>query len=112
MTPPAAGKRIVLTTFGWLGDFYPYLVLGQGLQARGHRVVLATSTTHQERVRLAGLEFHPVRPDLPSAAEAREVVRRAMDPRSGNDYLMRVMLMPTLGQQYEDLSAATRGRTC
>ena len=36
-------RRIVLTTFGSLGDLHPYIAVALGLQARGHEAVIATS---------------------------------------------------------------------
>ena len=40
-----ARRRIVLTTFGSLGDLYPYITIAQGLQARGHEAVDQLFTT-------------------------------------------------------------------
>jgi UDP:flavonoid glycosyltransferase YjiC (YdhE family) len=57
--------RIVLTSFGSFGDLNPYIGLGLALQARGHAPVLAVPPVYREMVTAAGLEFHPVRPDLP-----------------------------------------------
>ena len=42
--------RIVLTTFGSLGDLHPYLALGCGLAQRGHTVTVATSAGYRENV--------------------------------------------------------------
>jgi UDP:flavonoid glycosyltransferase YjiC (YdhE family) len=57
--------RIVLTTFGSLGDLHPYLAVGLGLLARGHEVIVATSGTYRARVEALGLGFRAVRPDAP-----------------------------------------------
>ena len=40
--------RIVLTTFGSLGDLHPYLAIALELKRRGHRPVIATSGVHRE----------------------------------------------------------------
>jgi hypothetical protein len=37
------GQKIVLTTFGSLGDLHPYIALALGLQARGHETIIATT---------------------------------------------------------------------
>jgi hypothetical protein len=36
-------RRIVLTTFGSLGDLHPYIAVALGLKTRGHEAVIATS---------------------------------------------------------------------
>jgi UDP:flavonoid glycosyltransferase YjiC (YdhE family) len=36
-------RRIVLTTFGSLGDLHPYIAVALGLKERGHEAIIATS---------------------------------------------------------------------
>ena len=43
--------RILITTFGSLGDLYPYLALGRELKQRGHGTLIATSAIHRANVR-------------------------------------------------------------
>ena len=65
-TKSRASKRrrwIVVTTWGTLGDLYPYIAIALGLQARGHEVVMATSQCYQQKIESLGLGFHAVRPD-------------------------------------------------
>src|SRR3954471_24918609 len=82
-------RRIVLTTFGSLGDLYPYVAVARGLQARGPEAVVATSRRYREGAEAAGVGFHPVRPDGPDLDADRAVMRRAMDPRRGSEYIVR-----------------------
>lgn len=103
------GKRIVLATFGSFGDLHPYIALGLGLKARGHTPVLATSEFYRAKVEGEGLGFHPVRPELPPESEARELVAKIMDPKGGQEFLLRKFLMPRIREQCEDLLAAARG---
>jgi UDP:flavonoid glycosyltransferase YjiC (YdhE family) len=56
--------RIVLTTFGTLGDLLPYLALGQALQARGHHVSIAASASLCDYASRSRLEAIPCYPDL------------------------------------------------
>lgn len=44
------GRRIVLTTFGFLGDLYPYIAVALGLQARGHQAIIATTRHYRLRI--------------------------------------------------------------
>lgn len=104
-----AGKRIVLATWGSFGDLHPFIALGLGLKARGHEVVLATTGFYREKVEGEGLLFHPIRPEMAPEAEAPALLRRAMDPKSGSEVVVREMLMPHVRDQYADLLAVTRG---
>ena len=95
--------RIVLTTIGTLGDLHPYLALGIELAGRGHTPVVATHPSYRERVDRAGLGFHPVRPDFGDLGEVADVMRRAMDPRTGSEYVVKTIVLPAVRASYEDL---------
>jgi len=105
----ANGKRIVFTTFGSLGDLHPYMAIALKLQQRGHHPVIATSEFYRDKVTATGLGFHPVRPDLPPLAEAREMIAKVMAAKTGPEYLFKYVLMPHLRDSYQDLSEAVRG---
>jgi rhamnosyltransferase subunit B len=101
--------RVVLTTFGSLGDLHPLLALGQGLLARGHRPVIATSEQYRKHVEPLGLAFHPVRPDMPDLDHDHAVMRRLMDLRKGPEVVVREFAMPNLRASYDDTLAAADG---
>jgi rhamnosyltransferase subunit B len=96
--------RIVLTCWGSHGDVDPYLGLGAGLRARGHRVTVATIDYYRPYVEGAGLEFRPVRPRVEPTDTA--VIERIMDARHGTEYLLRNLLFPAIHSMYEDIDAA------
>ena len=105
------GKRIILSTFGSFGDIHPYVAIAQELQARGHHPVIATSEIYREKMEAAGVEFYPVRPDMPSVDEPDEVqkvVEKVMDPKGGPE-AVGDMIIPYLRDIYTDLDAATEG---
>lgn len=56
--------RIVLNTFGSLGDLHPYLAIAIGLRRRGHEPVIATSNVYRQKILAEGIGFAPVRPDV------------------------------------------------
>ena len=87
----ALGKRIVINTYGSAGDLNPFFVVGRGLQARGHHVVVATDDFSEPSVEAAGLEFHPARRGFLYGTED------AYEASSIN-----------LRDSYEDLTAAVR----
>jgi UDP:flavonoid glycosyltransferase YjiC (YdhE family) len=101
-------RKIVITTYGSLGDIHPYLPIALELQQRGHRVVLATSLLYQAKIEALGLEFHATRPDLPDVEKAPEVVAQVMKLRTGSEYLVKKLLMPALRDSFADLAHATR----
>ncbi len=103
------GRRIVLTTFGSLGDLHPYIAVAVGLRARGHEVIIATTRHYRQRIEARGIGFHAVRPEGPDLDDDRDTVRRIMDRRAGAEYLIRQILMPAVQESYEDLLAAAHG---
>ncbi len=104
-------KRIVLSTFGSFGDVHPYVAIALELKARGHVPVIATSEVYREKMDAQGIEFHPVRPDLPSYDQPEvmgPLLEGLMDPRLGSERVMQ-LLLPHLRDVYEDLDAAVTG---
>jgi rhamnosyltransferase subunit B len=105
----AMARRIVLTTYGSLGDLYPYISVALGLKARGHDVVIATANRYREKVERHGIGFHAVRPEAPDLNSDHDVMRSAMDSRYGTEHIIKNMVMPFLRDSYEDLTAAAQG---
>lgn len=106
--PALRGKRILLTTFGSLGDLHPYLALARGLQAHGALPVIGTSAFYREMVESRGLAFTPIRPDMPAPEEMQRLAVDLMDARKGTATVVRDMTMPWVRESYTDtLVAAT-----
>lgn len=53
-------SRIVLTTWGSLGDLHPMIALSLELRDRGHDIILATTQNYRETVESLALNFHTV----------------------------------------------------
>lgn len=104
-----AGKRVVLATFGSLGDLHPFLALAKAIQARGGVPVVSTSAILRDRVEAQGIEFAPTRPHLEGLESDPEMFRRAMDLRTGGRFVMRDIFMAHLRDSYADLLAAVAG---
>ena len=102
-------KRVLLATFGSLGDLHPYIALARGLQERGHQAVIATSTIYREKIEGEGIGFHSLRPDLPANEDTRSLVARIMDPKCGTEVIFREVLGPNFAAQYADLTEAAKG---
>ncbi len=102
------GRRIVLSTFGSFGDIHPYMAIALELKARGHSAVIATSEVYREKMDVAGIEFLPIRPDMPSYDEPDQLIKLAsdlVDPKSGTEKVIE-LFTGNLRDVYEDLDAA------
>src|SRR5437763_16946385 len=97
--------RIVVATFGSLGDLHPYVAIALGLQARGHVPIVAAAECYRTKVEGLGLAFRPVRPDCALISDP-VVMRRLMHPNWGMMRIIREVLMPSLPEAYEDIFAA------
>lgn len=95
--------RILIVTYGSLGDIYPAIALARALNAHGHETTVATSEPHRATITGAGLRFHPVRPNL--SVEQEAMVRRIMNGRRGSEYLMRELVYPSVQDMHTDLAA-------
>lgn len=98
--------RVALCTFGSLGDLHPILALGRELTQRGMSTVVATSPAYRAKVEAAGIEFHPVGPDI--RIDDPAILRRAMHPRDGTRYIFCELVMPYLRDSYQETAAVAR----
>src|ERR1700754_2849229 len=97
-------KRIILATFGSFGDIHPYMSLALELNARGHNAVITSSSLFREKIEAAGIEFYPIRPELPRPDDpvAGEMVAKIMDPMTGAKYLLKDIFLPPIRDSYQD----------
>ncbi|MFM8302320.1 MAG: glycosyltransferase, partial [Gemmatimonadota bacterium] len=61
---PRLMARILIACWGSHGDVDPSIGLGLGLRARGYAVTIATMPYFGPIVTAAGLDFHPIPPDI------------------------------------------------
>lgn len=101
--------RIILTTFGSLGDLHPYLAIALELKRRGHQAVVATHGLYRERIEAMQLEFVPVRPNFDEWGDMSGVLRDAMDARRGSKVVLFDLVLPYLRVSRDDLLQACRG---
>jgi UDP:flavonoid glycosyltransferase YjiC (YdhE family) len=107
MPTESTPSRIVIATFGSLGDLHPFLALGLELRRRGHHVILATAPHYQERIEAFCLPFEAIGP--PVSPEDPELLHRLMRTARGPEFLFRKVFLPHLPQLYADLERVTRG---
>lgn len=102
-------RRIVLATFGSLGDLHPYLAIAIALRKLGHEPVLATHDLYRAAVEAEGIAFAPMRPGEAEFGDPAAVVARLFDPVRGPERLIRELIMPHVRAAYDDLCAAAAG---
>ncbi|MBC8143851.1 MAG: glycosyltransferase family 1 protein, partial [Armatimonadetes bacterium] len=100
-------KRILLTTFGSLGDLHPYLALAIGLRERGFAPLLATHGVYREKIESEGIAFHPVAPDLNEFGDEKSFTRRAFALHGGAQFLVQTVVAEPIRRTYASLEAAT-----
>lgn len=100
--------KIVLATFGSLGDLHPKIALGLELQQRGHDITFAAMDFYRERIEAAGFTFASMRPHFDM--EDRGLAVELMDLKKGPETMMKKILFPNLRGMYDDLTAAVAGK--
>lgn len=103
--------NITIIAVGSLGDVQPYLALGLGLQAAGHKVRFAACANFETFVRSRGLEFFSIRCDPREwldSNEGREWLKSGSNPIQFIRGLVRLM-KPSMERSLEDSWAACQG---
>ncbi len=100
--------NLSLVTVGSRGDVQPYVALGLGLQARGHRVQIVTDGLFETFIRDRGLGFAPI------AANPQEVLRADDVSKVGNNPMRLARWLernsrPLARQFFSDLKLACAG---
>ena len=102
--------RVVLNTFGSFGDIHPYMAIAMELQRRRHAPVIATMEIYRAKIEGAGLEFAPVRPNIPQPKEQdEELIKKIMEPKTGPRFLTEGLIFPAVRESYEDLLKTVSG---
>lgn len=96
--------KIVLSTFGSLGDLHPKIAIGIELRKRGHEIVFNVMEVYRERIESLGFELSPLRPDVDP--NNRELARELMDAKTGTEKIIKQLIMPNLQPMYEDMMSA------
>ncbi|HEY8066529.1 MAG TPA: glycosyltransferase [Methylosinus sp.] len=105
------GRKIVIATFGSLGDLNPYVALAHALKRIGFLPVLATSAFYRDWIESEGLGFAAVRPDIDALAERLGLDMGGLADRVAREdgFMFRELIFPYLRQSFEDVAAASEG---
>lgn len=107
------GRKIVIATFGSLGDLNPFVALAHALKTRGFAPVIATSAVYRSWIESEGFGFAPMRPDVDDLTarlglDMDEIARRLTQDEG---FLFQELIFPYLRRSYEDVVAASAGAT-
>ena len=108
-SPCKIPRKILIVTFGSLGDLHPFVALAHALAAQGFTPVIATSAAYADYIAGEGLAFTPIRPDGDDLVarlgiEMGEIARRmAADDR----FLFDQIIFPHLRESYDDVLTAS-----
>ncbi len=100
-------SKIVIATFGSLGDTHPQIALGLELKSRGHQVVFSLMDYYREKIEKLGFEFRSMRPHIDT--NDAELARRFMDAKTGTEMILKELIFAKIRETHEDLLANTTG---
>lgn len=103
--------RIVFTSLGSWGDFFPLIALGKRLASHGHEVRFAATGAFETLVTDEGLGFTPIGVPLglEEYAAHPEIFDAAQNGLAGIRNLMRIFILPHLPRVFRDLCDAVAG---
>lgn len=105
------GAKILIATFGSLGDLHPFVALAHALARNGFAPVIATSAAYADYILGEGLGFAPIRPDADDLTsrlgmDLGEIARKMSED---DKFLFDTLIFPHLRESYDDLLAASAG---
>ena len=102
--------KIIITTYGSLGDIHPYIPIALELKKRGHQPVMAMGESFRQKFEKEGLEFYPIRPDaLLNLAQDLPLIEALKYCNRESEYAINYVLMPHIRATYHDLKQAVKG---
>ena len=104
-------RRIVLATFGTLGDIYPFIAAALELERRGFDPLIVAPVTHRAAVDGEGLAFAPMRPsddEIPAASGVDAVGAFALMLRNPH-FILDDIYLRFLAENFDDVVAASGG---
>lgn len=96
--------KIVLSTFGSLGDLHPMVALGLELKNHGHHIRFATMDFYRERIEMLGFEFVSMAPHV--SPEDIANLPEMMDAKKGTEKVLREIIIGSVRPMYDDLIGA------
>lgn len=103
-------QRVVLATFGTLGDLHPFLAVALELKRRGVEPIVAAAEMYREKVESEGVRFQRMRPDIDAVSERLRMSEPELVQATAKrpDFLVREIVLPHLKEAYEDVLQVAR----
>lgn len=104
-------KRILLATFGTLGDIYPFIGIAHAMHDRGIEPVIAAPAMHRGAIEREGISYAPLRPHENDIVRALGVdLPGAFRIMLKNPYfILDEIYLRFLAETYDDTLAAAQG---
>jgi rhamnosyltransferase subunit B len=105
------GAKILIATFGSLGDLHPFVALAHALAREGFVPVIATSAAYADYILGEELDFAPIRPDADDLTSRLGVDMGEIARKMSEDdrFLFDTLIFPHLRESFDDLLAASAG---
>ena len=101
MPTPVTDRKplnVLLPTLGSAGDVHPFIALGLGLRARGHRATILTNPYFQPLIERLGLQFLPV--GTLADVDAAIADPQLWHPRKAFEVVARRLMVPAIEEIY------------
>ncbi|ESQ77477.1 glycosyltransferase [Asticcacaulis sp. YBE204] len=103
--------KIVLSTFGSLGDLHPFMALALALKARGADVVLVSHPDYRDKVEAAGIAFSACGPSMDTYREnlgkdPAEIIRHFSQDHG---FMLKHLVAPYIEQGLSELRPLVSG---
>jgi len=102
-------RKIVLATFGSLGDLHPYMAIARVLRNQGDQVTIVTHPHYRAVVEMAGFSFISMRPGPEDVGPEEVWTKKANHSTRGTEFVVRNLVLPYLNDNYIVLMEATEG---
>jgi rhamnosyltransferase subunit B len=105
--------KVLLATFGTLGDLYPFIAIAKAIAACGLEPVIAAAEMHREAIESEAIGYTPMRPDISDICNALGTELPGMyRSMLGNPYfILDEIYMRFLHETFEDVHRAANGAT-
>ncbi|MEF3366285.1 glycosyltransferase [Methylocystis sp. 9N] len=102
--------KILIATFGSLGDVNPFIGLAHALRSQGVDPIIATSEEYRDVVEGEGLDFKPVRPDLGEISSRLNMHKGEIATKMSQSkrFLFDQIIFPHLRDAYYDVLELTK----
>jgi rhamnosyltransferase subunit B len=96
-------RRVLLATYGSLGDLHPYLAMGAALRDGGDAVTVATHAEYREACEQQGLGFVALPPSAADVGPESEWAAQANNRFQGTKFVIQKLILPYLDASFEVL---------